>query len=201
MFNWDLVINVRRLHHRQWWWWRLICTRRRLWSGSVFGLGWAWEVVGQVPLKGGEWLRGGGLLRGGEYLGGWGLAVGAEGFVVNGRAREMGLDLDRLVGDLFHGWRRRAGGFVAVYIGGGAAGVFVGGLSLWWVRVLAYTEGFPDASSMEFGIFDLLEGLGEWGVGSVSKWFGLVQQDEFIRDYLWVKVAEDFADFEEGRAG
>lgn len=95
-----------------------------------------------------------------------------EGFVVDGRARELGLDLDRLVGDLFHGWRWRAGGLVAVYIRRGAAGVFVGGLSLWWVRVLAYTEGFPDASSMEFGIFDLLEGLGGWGV-SVSglDWF------------------------------
>lgn len=118
-----------------------------------------------------------------------------EGLIVDGRARELRLELDGIVGNLLNGWRGRVGGLVAVDVGRGAAGVFGGCLGLWRVGVLAGAKGFPDAGSMEFGIFYLLEGLG--GV-SVAVWLGSAG---CIRNHLWVKFAEDFADFEESRPG
>lgn len=75
-------------------------------------------------------------------------------------------ELVRVVGDLLGGWRGRVGGLVSIDVGRWTAGVFVGNLrnlGLWGVGVLASAEGFPDASGVEFGIFDLLEGLGGWG--------------------------------------
>lgn len=107
-----------------------------------------------------------------------------KGIIINRRACELGPELDRtvwgpfhgwwvrglelviLVGDTFHGWWRRVGGFVSIDVGRWAAGVFVGGLRIWGVRVLTSADGFPDTGGVEFGVFDLLESLevGGWGV-------------------------------------
>lgn len=76
-----------------------------------------------------------------------------------------GLELVILVGDTFYGWWRRVGGFISIDVGRWAAGVFVGGLRIWGVRVLTSTDGFPDTGGVELGVFDLLESLevGKWG--------------------------------------
>lgn len=82
------------------------------------------------------------------------------------RACKPGFEIGGFVGDFFYGRRGRVRGLVAIDVGRGTAGVFYffGGLGLWWVRVLACTKGFPDTGGVEFGKFDLLEGLGGWGV-------------------------------------
>lgn len=98
-----------------------------------------------------------------------------EGFIVDRRACELGLETGVFVGDFFYGRWGRVRWLVAIDVGRGAAGVFFfyfGGLGLQWVRVLACTKGFPDAGGVKFGIFDLLEGLGGWGV-LVAVWLGL----------------------------
>lgn len=85
------------------------------------------------------------------------------------------IELVRLVRDSLHGWRWRVGGLVSIDVGRWTAGVFVGNLGnlgLLGVGVLATAEGFPDAGGVEFGIFDLLEGLGD--VSGSLVWSGLV---------------------------
>lgn len=91
----------------------------------------AWELVGQA------------LLRGGWRV------VRVKGIIVDRRACELGPELDRavgylhgwwerigglelvkLVGDLFHGWWGRVRGFVSIDVGRWTAGVFVGGLRI-----------------------------------------------------------------------
>lgn len=79
-----------------------------------------------------------------------------------------GLELVILVGDTLHGWWGRVGGFVSIDVGRWAAGVFVGGLRIWGVRVLTSTDGFPDTGGVEFGVLDLLESLEVWEMGGVS---------------------------------
>lgn len=59
-------------------------------------------------------------------------------------------------------------GLVSIDVRRWTAGVFVGNLGnlgLLGVGVLASAEGFPDAGGVEFGIFNLLEGLGGGGCG------------------------------------